>query len=124
MKPEFALSLSFEGISLLFREPEGWRDLGDVDLEAEDLDAALAGLRSKALALSPDGVACGIIIPNDQIRYTDLPDPGGDSAAQERAARRALEGKTPSASSHTRQSRLEVLIQAATGTANLDAAMA
>ncbi|MDK3073025.1 hypothetical protein QO034_07880 [Sedimentitalea sp. JM2-8] len=95
MKPEFALSLSFEGISLLFREPEGWRSIGDVDIDAEDLDAALAALRAKALALSPDGVACGIVIPNDQIRYLTVETGSFEGETRREMARAALEGATP-----------------------------
>jgi hypothetical protein len=95
MKPEFALSLSFEGISLLFRDPDGWRSIGDVSLDVEDLTAALADLRAKALELSADGVDCDVIIPNDQIRYLTVPTGSFEGETRREMARAALEGATP-----------------------------
>ena len=44
MKPAFALSLSFEGITLLHRAAGGWRQVGAVALDAPDLAAALRKL--------------------------------------------------------------------------------
>ncbi|SLN47471.1 hypothetical protein TRL7639_02597 [Falsiruegeria litorea R37] len=69
MKPTFALSLSFEGISLLHRAAGGWRLVGDVDINDETFLKDLAALRDKALLLSPEGVDTKLILPNDQIRY-------------------------------------------------------
>ena len=50
MKPNFALSLSFEGIRLLHRASDGWRQVGEVAVDAEDMAAQLAALRSTATA--------------------------------------------------------------------------
>ena len=36
MKPNFALSLSFEGIRLLHRAPDGWRQVGEVAVDTPD----------------------------------------------------------------------------------------
>ncbi|WP_164661087.1 hypothetical protein [Tropicibacter sp. Alg240-R139] len=72
MKPAFALSLSFEGISLLHRAAGGWRLVGDVDINNDDFIQNLSALRDKALLLSPDGVGCKLILPNDQIRYLSI----------------------------------------------------
>lgn len=69
MKPTFALSLSFEGISLLHRAAGGWRLVGDVDINTDSFMQDLAALRDKALLLSPEGVDTKLILPNDQIRY-------------------------------------------------------
>lgn len=68
MKPAFALSLSFEGITLLHRAAGGWRKVGAVALDAPDLAAALRRLRKDALRLEPD-LHCKLILPNEQIRY-------------------------------------------------------
>lgn len=69
MKPLFALSLSFEGISLLYRATDGWRAVGDVPLDDDDLPNALADLRHKADQLAGGPWYSKLIIPNDQIRY-------------------------------------------------------
>ena len=71
MKPDFALSLSFEGIGLLVREGAGWRLLGDVALDADDLAGALADLRG-GVGASTDAIRCKIVLPNDQLRYATL----------------------------------------------------
>ena len=71
MKPAFALSLSFEGITLLHRAAGGWRKVGAVALDAPDLAAALRGLRKDALRLEPD-LQCKLILPNEQIRYLSV----------------------------------------------------
>ncbi len=88
--PNFALSLSSEGVRLLHRTPDGWTFVGAVSPEAADLAGDLAALRSQALALDPDGLRTRIIIANDQIRYLTL-----DGAASEARVRAALDGATP-----------------------------
>ncbi|MBO9452120.1 hypothetical protein J7426_17725 [Tropicibacter sp. R16_0] len=72
MKPAFALSLSFEGISLLHRAAGGWRLVGDVDINNDTFMQDLSALRDKALLLSPDGISTKLILPNDQIRYLSV----------------------------------------------------
>ena len=95
MKPNFALNLTHDGISLLHRATGGWVVVGEVALDTQDLTAALADLRKTALALSPQGMSCKVVVPNSQILYRRLPDPGGDAAARNRVVRSALEGATP-----------------------------
>ncbi|MGJ8544928.1 MAG: hypothetical protein ACSHWZ_05750 [Sulfitobacter sp.] len=95
MKPNFALSLSFEGIRLLHRAAGGWRVVGDVALDAGDLAAELATLRRTATGLEPGGLRSKLIIPNAQIKYLTIPTNGMDSAALQDAARSALQGATP-----------------------------
>lgn len=72
MKPLFALSLSFEGISLLYRATDGWRAVGDVPLDVDDLPNALAELRHKADQLAGGPWHSKLIIPNDQIKYLTI----------------------------------------------------
>ncbi|MBM1220849.1 hypothetical protein JQU17_15955 [Ponticoccus sp. SC2-23] len=91
MKPNFSLSLSFDGISLLYRGKSGWSEVGSVSLEDADLSGSLAALRAEALELAPDGIRSKLIIPNDQIKYLDLPGKGLKDAD----VRAALEGATP-----------------------------
>lgn len=95
MTPDFALTLSFEGISLLRRVSGGWAPVGDVALDAADLRGALAALRSEADALSPDGGKVKLIIPNEQIKYLSFPDGGQTGDALQRDIRAALDGATP-----------------------------
>ncbi len=95
MKPNFALSLSFEGIRLLHRVVGGWRSIGDVSFDADDMTAALAMLRKTAASLEPGGVRTKLLIPNDQIKFMTLETPGLSDADRMVEARRALEGATP-----------------------------
>jgi len=91
MKPNFALSLSFEGIRLLHRTSSGWSLVGEVPLDAADLAAELAVLRKTALALDPQGLRTKLLIPNEQIKYIAL----DTTRAQEADVRAALDGATP-----------------------------
>ena len=95
MKPNFALSLSFESICLLHRAAEGWRVVGDVGLDSTDLAGELAVLRTKASDLSVGGVRTKLIIPNDQIKYLSLETGEKDLAERTRLAIDALVGSTP-----------------------------
>lgn len=72
MKPNFALSLSFEGIRLLHRTASGWSLVGEVPLDSPDLGGELAMLRKTGLALDPAGLRTKLILPNDQVRYLAL----------------------------------------------------
>ncbi|WP_425044087.1 hypothetical protein [Primorskyibacter sp. S87] len=95
MKPGFALSLSFEGITLLRRAAGGWRNVGHVALDCDDLAAELTELRNRALALEPDGFYCKLILPNDQVRYLTV-DTGSVSGAEaQEVIRETLAEATP-----------------------------
>lgn len=92
MKPDFALSLSFDGIKLMCRVQEGWHLLGEVPLEHADLEGALTALRKKGEDHAGGDALCKIILPNDQIKYLSLP-PASDDV--EAAVKAALEDATP-----------------------------
>lgn len=94
MKPNFALTLSFDGIGLLHRAATGWHVVGEVALDSDDLAADLAVLRRTAVQLDSAGLRSKLVIPNDQIRYLALPAPAKDAdvAAYVTAA---LDGATP-----------------------------
>jgi hypothetical protein len=95
MVVNFALLLSFDGISLLQRTQAGWVSLGEVPLAEDDLESRMAALLETGLAVHRGARRVALIIPNAQIRYLDLPDPGGDDAARDTAIRAALDGATP-----------------------------
>lgn len=91
MKPNFALSLSFDGIRLLHRVSGGWHLVGEAAFDAEDLAGELTMLRRTAQVLDPSGMRSKILIPNDQIKYLVLDTPN----ASDDDIRAALDGTTP-----------------------------
>lgn len=101
MKPDFALSLSFDGIALLKRASvaggpdDGWFRLGEVALTEADLGAALTTLRAHAVAdpQSP-GPEVKLLLPEEQVRFMTI-DAAGDRAACVQAVEQALDGATP-----------------------------
>jgi hypothetical protein len=95
MKPSFALSLTFDGIRLLHRAAGGWRIVGDVALDAQDMGAELAVLRKTATGLEPAGVRTKVLLPNEQIKYLSIDTVGMTVAARRDAAKAALDGATP-----------------------------
>ncbi len=95
MKPSFALDFRDGQIALLHRTSRGWQQVGATGLDAPDLGEALNYLRSTALGLSPRGVTTKLVIPNDQILYTQVHAPGPEVAKRKRQIRAALEGLTP-----------------------------
>ncbi len=95
MTPNFALTLSHQGVALLQRAPRGWLLVGEVALDDPAMDASLAALRATALSMAPEGLATKLVIPQSEILYTDLPSPGPDPLVREAAIREALVGVTP-----------------------------
>ena len=93
MKPNFALNLSHDGIVLLHRASSGWHHMGEVALDAPDMAGELAELRALATSVSSAGLASKLVIPNSQILYRTLPDPGPE--ARDAAIRAELDGATP-----------------------------
>ena len=95
MKPNFALTLSFEGIGLLHRAFPGWHLVGEIGLDNGNLLADLRALRDKAASLDPSGLRSKLVIPNDQIRYISFD--AGDAAPEDLPdiVRRKLDGATP-----------------------------
>ena len=68
----FALSLSFDGIRLSQRVPDGWHLIGETAIDVPDLNAALAELRAQALRLDQTGMQVKLLVPNEQIKYITL----------------------------------------------------
>lgn len=94
MKPNFALTLSFDGIGLLHRSPSGWLDMGQVPVAHDDLPQALATLRAQAALLDATALRSKIVLPNEQIRYLKLAAPARDTDLASFVAT-ALDGATP-----------------------------
>lgn len=95
MKPNFALSLSFDGISLFHRTDRGWYLVGDIALDSPDFSGELDMLRKTAKALDNRGLATKLILPNDQIRYLDVKTGKVGDSKRIQGARVALDGATP-----------------------------
>lgn len=95
MKPNFALSLSFEGIGLLHRAFPGWNRVGEVELDSPDLAGALAVLRETALQINGQDIFSKLVIPNEQIKYLTLDLGPLDEEERTQAIRKALDGATP-----------------------------
>ncbi|MDO8883265.1 hypothetical protein, partial [Pseudotabrizicola sp.] len=95
MKPNFALNLTEDGITLLHRTSRGWMDVGNVAFDDPDLGAALDYLRSTALGLSPKGLATKLIIPESQILYLQVDAAGPDDTSRRAQIETALDGRTP-----------------------------
>ena len=72
MTPNFALSLSFEGIRLLHRTGDEWTVIGDVAVDASDLAQQLADLRKTAEGLEPGPLRTKLVLPNEQIKYSAI----------------------------------------------------
>ncbi|QFT80244.1 Type IV pilus biogenesis [Roseovarius sp. THAF27] len=95
MKPNFALTLSFEGISLLHRAFPGWHMVGEVSLDSSDLAGALSDLRNRAGQLDSNPIRSKLVIPNDQIRFLQFDSEGLEADEIASAVHRALDGATP-----------------------------
>lgn len=91
MKPNFALSLSFDGLRLMHRVSGGWHLVGEVALDDADLTGSLERLRAAADQLEPDGISTKLLIPNDQIKFLAL----DTTRAEADDVRAALHGATP-----------------------------
>ena len=95
MKPSFALDFRDGVIALLHRTSRGWQQVGTTPIDAPDLAEALSYLRATALGLSPRGLATKLVIPNDQILYTQVHAPGPELAKRRKQIKAGLEGLTP-----------------------------
>lgn len=95
MKPNFALTLSAEGLRLLQRAPSGWLLVGDAEFDSDTFGETLADLRAKAELLSPGAVRTKLVLPNDQIKYMTVGSTAKSEDEAEGDAEFALERATP-----------------------------
>lgn len=95
MKPNFALSLSHDGIQLFHRSGSGWTEVGDAALDDPDLTDKLKLLRGTAADLGAGGFSTKLILPDSQILYTTVDAPGPRDTDRAKQIRAALDGLTP-----------------------------
>ena len=96
MKPDFALSLSFDGITLLHRTKPGWNIIGTAKLDSATLESDVADIRRKALSLDSRADNVKLVIPNEQIKFIKLLRPdGAQSNDIEAVILDHLQGATP-----------------------------
>ena len=96
MKPDFALSLSFDGITLLHRTKPGWNIIGTAKLDSAALESDVADIRRKALTLDSRADNVKLVIPNEQIKFIKLLRPdGAQSNDIEAVILDHLQGATP-----------------------------
>ncbi len=95
MKPDFALNLSHDGLSLLHRAADGWRLVGDVALDDPEMAQNLGFLRGTASDLAQGQLASKLVIPNSQILYREINASEIDGEANSETIHAALDGTTP-----------------------------
>ena len=96
MKPDFALSLSSEGISFLQRSGSDWDLLGQVYLTEADFIDRLVNLRTSAMERSRNANQVKLVIPNDQIKYFSLSRPKDAHPGDiEKMIQLSLDAETP-----------------------------
>lgn len=96
MTVEFALFLSPEGIALAHRQPAGhWALIDEAPMDGDDLDAAMAGLKSAAAARGGKDAPVLLVLPDDQVLYTSFMAPTDDAALLEERIIERLDGVTP-----------------------------
>ncbi|MDO5530367.1 MAG: hypothetical protein Q4F71_13270, partial [Paracoccus sp. (in: a-proteobacteria)] len=90
---EYALGFDPERVMLLRRSGAVWEELGDARFDGADLHGDLAALKDRIASDSPAGHVLRLVIPDDQILYTQLSLAPAPSRIQ--ALRNALDGLTP-----------------------------
>lgn len=96
MTVKIALFLSSDGIALAHRQTAGhWAMIGETAFDVADMDAALADLRSLAVEREGDGFDTLLVLPDDQVLYTSLTAPTGDTDLMMGRIEDGLEGLTP-----------------------------
>lgn len=96
MKPDFALSLSFDGITLLHRTKPGWNIIGTAKLDSATFENDVADIRRKALSVDARADSVKLVIPNEQIKFIKLLRPdGAQSNDIETVILDHLQGATP-----------------------------
>jgi hypothetical protein len=95
MKPNFALSLSYDAVELLQRGAGGWLSVGSVKFDRPDLDAAIEALIQRARALAPEGITTKLIVPDSEVRFASVLAPGPTDEARRYQIEAGIEGLTP-----------------------------
>ncbi len=94
MKPAFALSFSSTGITVHHQSDDDWFGIGEVALDAPDLNAQLNTLRDKAFALE-NNLSCKVVLPTDQVRFMSAETEGQPAEESAQRVQAALAEATP-----------------------------
>ncbi|WP_170557859.1 hypothetical protein [Ruegeria atlantica] len=94
MKPAFALSFSSTGISLHHHSDGDWYCIGEVSLDAPDLNAQIIALRDQGFNLEND-LNCKLLIPADQVRFLSVSTEGLSPEESAEKAQSELTDATP-----------------------------
>ncbi len=94
MKPAFALSFSSTGISLHHLADGDWFCVGEVSVDALDLNAQLQTLREQGFALE-NNLRCKIVLPASQVRFLAVESTADDPALLNQRVQAALSEATP-----------------------------
>ena len=95
MAPQFALSLSQDGIDLLRKSAADWEVVGRADPTSSDFATQMEELQQMAHATPADPVAVRIILPDDQVKYISLETAGLEDADRTSLIVQTLEDTTP-----------------------------
>lgn len=95
MAPQFALSLSQDGIDLLRKDAGEWQVVAQADPSSPDLPSQMEALQNTAQASTAEPVAVNIILPDDQVKYLSLETGGLDENARTALTVQTLEETTP-----------------------------
>ncbi|PWK60476.1 hypothetical protein [Roseicyclus mahoneyensis] len=96
MTVEFALFVSPEGIALAHRQPKGhWALVAEARLDTDDLEAAMAGLKSTAADRGGAEAPVLLVLPDDQVLYTSFLAPADDADLVADRIVEGLDGMTP-----------------------------
>ena len=95
MKPNYALGLTDDGVTLWQRGKDGWLRVGAVALDVDDMDRAMAALVARAAEVGPKDLTAKLVIPSEHLLLTHVAAPGPGPEAQANQIRAALQGRTP-----------------------------
>jgi hypothetical protein len=95
MKPNYALGLTDDGVTLWLRGKDGWLRVGAVALDSDDMDSAMAALVARAREVGPKELTTKLVIPSEHLLLTHISAPGPGPDAQSTQIRAALTGRTP-----------------------------
>ncbi len=91
MTPNFALTLSFDGIQLLHKAEDGWHIIGGVEVDDPGFTEKLADLRAQAEAIEGGPIQTKLLISNEQIKFMAI----DSTMTTESDVKAALDGATP-----------------------------
>ncbi len=98
MKPQIAISMSRDGIEVLRRMADGWRNTSLIPLSDPEFSARVRAAHAEAQAAGGGRDASDpskLIIPGTEILYTSVHAPGPEDSDRQEQIGRAIDGMTP-----------------------------